>query len=118
MKHLTELQINGSGLQILPSNFGSLEKLKIFGCRENSLQILPDSFCFLKNLEELDLGENILSHLPEKFGYIISRLVSFIDPSKGDKFQSSSALDAIKLGGLTGQGMGAVSYTHLRAHET
>ena len=39
-------------------------------------------------------------------GYIINRLVSFIDPSKGDKFQSSSALDAIKLGGLKGQGMG------------
>ena len=33
-------------------------------------------------------------------------MVSFIDPSKGDKFQSSSALDAIKLGGLKGQGMG------------
>ena len=43
---------------------------------------------------------------PDKFGYIINRLVSFIDPSKGDKFQSTSALDAIKLGGLTGQGMG------------
>ena len=41
-----------------------------------------------------------------EFGYIINRLVSFIDPSKGDKFQSSSALDAIKLGGLKGQGMG------------
>ena len=26
--------------------------------------------------------------------------------TKGDKFQSSSALDSIKLGGLTGQGMG------------
>ena len=44
--------------------------------------------------------------MPEKFGYIINRLVSFIDPSKGDQFQSSSALDAIKLGGLKGQGMG------------
>ena len=44
--------------------------------------------------------------IPEKFGYIINRLVSFIDPNKGDKFQSSSALDAIKLGGLKGQGMG------------
>ena len=44
--------------------------------------------------------------MPEKFGYILNRLVSFIDPSKGDKFQSTSALDAIKLGGLTGQGMG------------
>ena len=43
---------------------------------------------------------------PEKFGYIINRLINFIDPSQGDKFQSSSALEAIKLGGLTGQGMG------------
>ena len=37
---------------------------------------------------------------------IINSLISFFDPSQGDKFQSSSALDAIKLGGLTGQGMG------------
>ncbi len=49
---------------------------------------------------------SLLFMLPEKFGYIISRLISFIDPSKGDKFQSNVALDAIKLGGLTGQGMG------------
>ena len=49
---------------------------------------------------------SLLFFLPEKFGYIISRLVSFVDPSKGDRFQSSSALDAIKLGGLKGQGMG------------
>ncbi len=49
---------------------------------------------------------SILFLMPEKFGYIIDRLISFIDPSKGDKFQSTSALDAIKLGGLKGQGMG------------
>ena len=49
---------------------------------------------------------SLLFFMPEKFGYIINRLVSFIDPNKGDKFQSSSALDAIKLGGLKGQGMG------------
>ena len=44
--------------------------------------------------------------LPEKFGYIINRLLTFFDPNQGDKFQSSAALDAIKLGGFTGQGMG------------
>jgi cell division protein FtsW len=49
---------------------------------------------------------SLIFFLPEKFGYIINRLISFIDPNQGDKFQSSSALDAIKLGGLTGQGMG------------
>ncbi len=49
---------------------------------------------------------SLLFLMPEKFGYIINRLITFIDPNKGDKFQSSSALDSIKLGGLTGQGMG------------
>ncbi len=48
----------------------------------------------------------ILYLFPEKFGYIINRLITFLDPSKGDNFQSSKALDAIKLGGLKGQGMG------------
>ncbi len=49
---------------------------------------------------------SLLFFLPEKFGYIINRLLTFLDPNQGDIFQSSSALDAIKLGGLTGQGMG------------
>tara|TARA_B100001059_G_scaffold236583_1_gene287981 strand:+ start:1991 stop:3118 length:1128 start_codon:yes stop_codon:yes gene_type:complete len=48
----------------------------------------------------------LLFFLPEKFGYITNRLITFFDPSQGDKFQSTSALEAIKLGGLTGQGMG------------
>ena len=49
---------------------------------------------------------SLLFFFPERFGYITNRLISFFDPSQGDNFQSSSALDAIKLGGLTGQGMG------------
>ena len=57
-------------------------------------------FVFLISLSSL------LILMPEKFGYITNRLISFIDPAKGDKFQSSSALDSIKLGGLKGQGMG------------
>ena len=43
---------------------------------------------------------------PEKFGYIFLRIKTFIDPKSGDNFQSQKALDAIKQGGLTGQGMG------------
>ena len=49
---------------------------------------------------------SLLFFMPEKFGYIIDRLVTFLDPSKGDAFQSSTALNAIKQGGLKGQGMG------------
>jgi len=44
---------------------------------------------------------------PSKFGYIILRLKTFFNPESGDNFsQSQKALDAIKQGGLTGQGMG------------
>ncbi len=49
---------------------------------------------------------SLLFLMPEKFGYVINRLVTFLDPTKGDNFQSSKALDAIKQGGLKGQGMG------------
>ena len=42
----------------------------------------------------------------DKFSYIFRRIETFFDPTKGDRFQSSNALDAIREGGLTGQGMG------------
>ena len=54
----------------------------------------------------LSFISTLLFFLPDKFGYVINRLITFFDPTQGDKFQSSSALNAIKLGGLTGQGMG------------
>jgi cell division protein FtsW len=43
---------------------------------------------------------------PDKYAYVFRRIEVFFDPSKGDRVQSSKALDAIKEGGLTGQGMG------------
>ena len=48
----------------------------------------------------------LLIIFPNKFSYIFRRIETFVDPSKGDRFQSSNALDAIREGGLTGQGMG------------
>ena len=44
--------------------------------------------------------------LPDKFSYVFTRIEIYFDPTKGDRFQSSNALDAIREGGLTGQGMG------------
>ena len=41
-----------------------------------------------------------------KFAYVFKRFEVFFDPTKGERFQSSKALDAIREGGLTGQGMG------------
>ncbi len=49
---------------------------------------------------------SLIFFIPDKFGYIFSRIKTFIDPKAGDNFQSEKALDAIKQGGLTGQGMG------------
>jgi cell division protein FtsW len=43
---------------------------------------------------------------PDNFSYIFRRIETFFDPTKGDRFQSNNALDAIREGGLTGQGMG------------
>jgi len=64
------------------------------------------SYIFIISVIFLISVASLLFFFPEKFGYISNRLINFFDPSQGDKFQSSSALDAIKLGGLTGQGMG------------
>tara|TARA_B110000967_G_C18811345_1_gene523765 strand:+ start:164 stop:1282 length:1119 start_codon:yes stop_codon:yes gene_type:complete len=48
----------------------------------------------------------LLFAFSEKFLYVFNRIETFFDPSKGDRFQSNNALDAIREGGLTGQGMG------------
>ena len=48
----------------------------------------------------------LIYFFPSKFGYVILRIQTFLNPSTGDNFQSQKALDAIKQGGLTGQGMG------------
>jgi len=48
----------------------------------------------------------LIYFFPDKFGYVFVRIKTFLDPQSGDNFQSQKALDAIKQGGLTGQGMG------------
>ena len=48
----------------------------------------------------------LIFFFPEKFGYIFLRINTFLNPKVGDNFQSQKALEAIKQGGLTGQGMG------------
>ena len=48
----------------------------------------------------------LLFAFPVKFSYIFRRIETFFDPTKGDRFQASNALDAIREGGLSGQGMG------------
>ena len=49
---------------------------------------------------------SLVALAPEKFNYIINRISSFLDPSKGENFQSQKAIEAIRQGGIKGQGMG------------
>ena len=49
---------------------------------------------------------SLLLAFPNKFLYVFRRIEIFFDPTEGGRFQSSNALDAIREGGLTGQGMG------------
>ena len=49
---------------------------------------------------------SILFFFPNKFGYILFRLQSFINPARGENYQSEKALEAIKSGGFTGRGLG------------
>ena len=48
----------------------------------------------------------LIFFLPGKFGYVFLRIKTFLDPKAGNNFQSEKALEAIRQGGLTGQGMG------------
>ena len=61
---------------------------------------------FIFGLIFLGIVGFLIFFLPEKFGYVFLRIKTFLDPKSGDNFQSQKALDAIKQGGLTGQGMG------------
>ncbi len=63
-------------------------------------------FLSVLSLAFLSIISLLIFSYPEKFGYIFLRIKTFIDPKTGDNFQSQKALDAIKQGGLTGQGMG------------
>ena len=64
------------------------------------IYILLLLFIFISSLTAL------IFFLPDKFNYIIIRLKTYLDPTTGDSFQSQKALEAIKQGGLKGQGMG------------
>ena len=66
------------------------------------------SFLFIFSIFSLMILSilTLILTMPTKFGYIIQRLKTFFDPQKGDSFQSDKALEAIRQGGIKGQGMG------------
>ncbi len=63
-------------------------------------------FLFLILTFVISLFFVLLYLAPEKFSYVLTRLMSFMDPEKPGNFQSQKAIEAIKQGGVKGQGMG------------
>ena len=63
-------------------------------------------FLFLLFIFVIFLFLILLYLAPEKFSYIITRITSFFDPTKTNNSQSQKAIEAIKQGGLKGEGMG------------
>ena len=74
--------------------------IMIFASGFNMITLIILSFLFIIIIALL------IFLFPLKFGYVFSRIQTFFNPKSGDAFQSQKALDAIKQGGLTGQGMG------------
>jgi cell division protein FtsW len=67
---------------------------------------IPLAYIFAFIFLFFSLLAGLLIVIPQKFSYITNRIQVFLDPNKGDSFQTQKALDAIKQGGIKGQGMG------------
>ncbi|XP_044511384.1 disease resistance-like protein DSC1 [Mangifera indica] len=73
MKHLVELNLNGTAIKTLPSTIQHLIGLCSLGLRDcKHLQTIPSSICNLTSLGEIDLtGCSKLDMLPENLGDLI-----------------------------------------------
>jgi len=67
LEDITELDLEGFGLEALPESIGDLENLWYLNLNNNKLSALPDSIGGLKNLQALHLSSNKLSALPDSF---------------------------------------------------
>ena len=64
------------------------------------------SYIILLIISFFSLITGLLFIFPDRFGYVILRLKNFFDPNISGGFQSQKALEAIKQGGIKGQGIG------------
>lgn len=65
---LEELDLRNNKLTGLPEEIGNLKRLKRLNAAINKLVMLPESIGNLESLEELDVSENKLTELPETIG--------------------------------------------------
>lgn len=68
LKHLKELDLQGTGLSKVPSNLPELTKLQFLYLHDNQITDLPGSIGFLTDLIWLDLERNQLKVLPSEIG--------------------------------------------------
>ncbi|BAY98896.1 Miro domain-containing protein [Tolypothrix tenuis PCC 7101] len=67
---VTELNLSGYGLTILPPEIGKLSNLRSLNIRENQLSSLPSEIGKLSNLRSLNLSSNQLSSLAGEIGQL------------------------------------------------
>jgi Leucine-rich repeat (LRR) protein len=65
--HLSELSLEGFGLESLPEGIDELTHLEDLNLSKNRLQELPIHFEFLTRLKKINLSDNQLSSLPKSF---------------------------------------------------
>ncbi|XP_014218679.1 leucine-rich repeat-containing protein 47-like [Copidosoma floridanum] len=66
LKNLTNLVLHSNAIKKLPSSIDKLSKLKVLDCSRNKLEELPTEFENLPQLMTLNLGLNLLRFLPSQ----------------------------------------------------
>jgi Leucine-rich repeat (LRR) protein len=68
LKHLQEIEIRCSKMEVLPAQIGYLRKLWRLDLENNALQNLPEEIGYLRNLVYLNVSHNALQNLPTNIG--------------------------------------------------
>lgn len=69
--HVTELDLLGKGLEVLPPEIGILTKLKRLQLRSNSIRTVPSEIGLLTELTYLNLESNKVNSIPSEIGSLI-----------------------------------------------
>ena len=93
---LTELYLQGMGLQVLPAVICKLKHLKIIDASCNELSILPPSFSQLMSLEHLCLDTNCFPNIPESV-FSLGALKSLSLSQQDDLQHLSARLSSLPL---------------------
>ncbi len=82
LSEITGLDLQDSGLFVLPSEIGKLTALQVLILSRNHLVCLPDSICDLTQLQALSVMGNNLTSLPNSIGQLTGLLTLSLQNNK------------------------------------